>query len=306
MRAVDGVSFSIVEGETFAVVGESGCGKTATALSILGLLPEGSGHVVGGEVRFNGEDLLRASARRRRELRGESIAIVFQEPTLDPVMRVGDQIAEVIRAHRPMPRQQARRRAVEALELVRIPDPDKRSRDYPHQFSGGMRQRATIAMAIALEPNLLIADEPTTALDVTIQAQILDLLKDIRGRLGMAVMLITHDLGVVASVADRVMVMYAGRKVEQAPVGEMFRRPAHPYTRGLLASTTRVDRPPTDRLVQIAGFPPNRLARREGCPGAPRCAFAVERCTPAPAEVEVGREHRAACHRADEGAWAIS
>jgi oligopeptide/dipeptide ABC transporter ATP-binding protein len=307
VRAVDGLSFSVEEGEVFAIVGESGCGKTATALSILGLLPEGAGRVVGGTVRFKGEDLLAVRARRLRELRGEGIAMVFQEPSLDPVMRVGDQIAEVIRAHRTVSRHEARARSVELLDLVRIPRPDARARDYPHQFSGGMRQRATIAMAIALEPDLLIADEPTTALDVTIQAQILDLLREIRARLGMALMLITHDLGVVAGFADRVMVMYAGRMVEEAPVRELFRRPAHPYTWGLLESTTRIDRPRRDRLVQVLGLPPNLIDPPPGCRFAPRCDRVEERCrTKTPEERVVADGHRVACLRADEVAWLTS
>jgi peptide/nickel transport system ATP-binding protein len=307
VRAVDGVSFTIAEKEVFAIVGESGCGKTATALSILGLLPEGAGRVVSGTVRFKNEDLLAAPSRRLRELRGDGIAMVFQEPSLDPVVRVGNQIAEVIRAHRSVSQENARKRAVELLDLVRIPRPDQRARDYPHQFSGGMRQRATIAMAIALEPDLLIADEPTTALDVTIQAQILELLRDIQARLGMAVMLITHDFGVVAGVADRVMVMYAGKKVEEAPVRQLFRQPSHPYTWGLLASTTRIDLPRQDRLVQIVGTPPSLIDTLTGCRFAPRCGYAEERCRQlAPEEHHITPEHTVACHRAEEAGWLTS
>lgn len=307
VHAVDGVSFTIEKGEVFAVVGESGCGKTATALSILGLLPEGSGHVVGGDIRFKDENLLLASPRRLREVRGDGIAMVFQEPSLDPVARVGDQIAEVIRAHRSIGKSDAYARAVELLDLVRIPRPDQRARDYPHQFSGGMRQRATIAMAIALEPDLLIADEPTTALDVTIQAQILELLRDIKARLGMALMLITHDLGVVAGVADRVMVMYAGKTVEEAPVRTLFRSPAHPYTWGLLASTTRIDAPRRERLIQVPGAPPNLVDPPGGCRFAARCDRVEQRCHEIPPEERlVAVEHRVMCHRAEEDGWPIS
>ena len=279
VQAVSGVSFDLYPGEVLAIVGESGCGKTMTALSILGLLPRGSGRVVAGEVRLDGEDLLAASPRRMRQIRGAEIAMIFQEPltALNPVQRVGDQIAEMIRTHRPVRRSEARRRAAGLLDQVGIPDAARRARSYPHELSGGMRQRAMIAMAIALEPAVLIADEPTTALDATVQAQVLDVLAEVRRSLSGGMVLITHDLGVVAEMADRVAVMYAGRTVEHGSVYDVYERPRHPYTAGLLAAVPRVDGT-TDRLRAIAGTPPALVGLPVGCSFAPRCQMATEIC----------------------------
>lgn len=297
VQAVDGVSFSVEPGEVLAIVGESGSGKTATALSILGLLPHPSGRVTAGRVLLKGEDLLSVDAERLRQVRGDQISMVFQEPILNPVARVGHQIGAVLRAHRPISRADAAERAVELLDRVGIPRPRERATDYPHQFSGGMRQRAMIAMAIALEPEILIADEPTTALDVTIQAQVLELLAEVRTRLGMAMILITHDLGVVAGTAQRVMVMYGGRKVEEAPVRDLFQRPAHPYTRALLESTIRLDRPRTGRLAQVSGSPPTLIEPAPGCRFAARCPQVVDRCrTEDPVLRTAGPAQTAACH----------
>ena len=304
VRAVDGVSFTIRAGEVLAVVGESGCGKTATALSILGLIPAHAGRVVGGQVLFEGEDLLTVRPERLRQVRGDRIAMIFQEPTLDPVRRIGDQIAEVLRAHRGLSRHDAWDQAVEFLGLVGIPRAAERARDYPHQFSGGMRQRALIAMAVALRPDLLIADEPTTALDVTIQAQILELLLEVRERFAMAILLITHDLGIVAGFAERVMVMYGGRKVEESPVRPLYRTPKHPYTWGLLGCTTRLDQTRRERLPQITGVPPSLVDPPPGCRFAPRCPHSQQLCRDAyPDHHPVGVGHSAACHFAEGEGW---
>jgi len=309
VHAVDGVSFTVEPGEVLAIVGESGCGKTVTALSVMGLIPAPSGRITSGSIRFHGQDLLRIDAERRREIRGDRIAMIFQDPltALNPVHRVGHQIAEAIRAHRTVTRGEAWARAVELLKLVGIPNAAQRARDYPHHFSGGMRQRAMIAMAIALDPELLIADEPTTALDVTVQAQILRVLLDVRERLGMAVILITHDLGVVAGIADRVVVMYAGKKVEEADVHALYAAPRHPYTWGLLGSTTRVDRPRLEQLTQIPGAPPSLLAPPPACRFAPRCAYAQPLCREEYPELRqadgAGHRHLAACHFADLDDW---
>ena len=277
--AVNGISFDLHADEVLAIVGESGCGKTMTALSILRLLPRNAARVVAGEVRLAGEDLLAASPRRLREVRGAEIAMIFQEPltALNPVQRVGDQIAEMIRTHRPVRRSEARRRATELLDRVGIPDAARRARWYPHELSGGMRQRVMIAMAIALEPAVLIADEPTTALDATVQAQVLEVLSDVQRGLSGAMILITHDLGAVADLADRVVVMYAGRSVEQGSVYDVFERPLHPYTAGLLGAVPRVDGT-ADRLDPIAGTPPTLIALPDGCAFAPRCHMATEVC----------------------------
>lgn len=276
---VDGMSFDLYGNEALALVGESGCGKTLTALSVMGLLPRGRGRVAGGEILFGGENLLEAPAARLRRIRGAEIAMIFQEPlsALNPVYRVGDQIAEVIRTHRAVGRAEAHRRAAGLLEQVGIPDATRRSRLYPHELSGGMRQRVMIAMAIALEPAVLIADEPTTALDATVQAQILELLSRVQRRLRSALLLITHDLGVVADLADRVVVMYAGRAVEQGSVYDLFARPRHPYTAGLLDAVPRLDRV-ADRLAPIRGTPPAADLRIGGCSFAPRCHMATELC----------------------------
>jgi peptide/nickel transport system ATP-binding protein/oligopeptide transport system ATP-binding protein len=305
--AVDGVDFEVKPGEVFAIVGESGCGKTTVALSVLGLLPEPRGHITAGKILFRGEDMVNSPAERLRQIRGDRIAMIFQDPltSLNPTHRVGDQIAEVFLTHRDVDRRSAMEQAVELLAIVGIPRPLERSRDYPHQFSGGMRQRVMIAIAIALRPALLIADEPTTALDVTIQAQILEVLLDVRERFEMSVMLITHDLGVVAQTADRVMVMYAGKKVEEADVRTIFSAPKHPYTWGLLGSTTRIDRPRGSRMAQIPGAPPSLLNPPPACRFAPRCPRVQDVCRrdyPELRGLPVG--HLAACHFAQEPGWA--
>ena len=299
VRAVDGVDLIIDSGETLGVVGESGCGKTVTALSVLKLIAMPPGQIVGGEILWRGRDLVGCSKQEMRRIRTSEIGIVFQEPmtSLNPVYTVGEQIAEAVRAHEKLGRRTARDKAVEMLRLVRIPNPERRVRDYPHQFSGGMRQRVMIAMALSCNPKLLIADEPTTALDVTIQAQILELLLEMKSRLGMAVMLITHAMGVVAETAQRVAVMYAGKVVEEAPVGELFARPRHPYTQGLIRSIPRLDR--ADRKVRLEAIPgvvPSLLDPAPGCRFAPRCRFAMAACTRAtPALREVGPGHNVAC-----------
>jgi peptide/nickel transport system ATP-binding protein len=299
VHAVDGVDLTIDSGETLGVVGESGCGKTVTALSVLKLIAMPPGRIVGGEILWRGRDLVGCSKEEMRRIRTSEIGIVFQEPmtSLNPVYTVGEQIAEAVRAHEKLGRRTARDKAVEMLRLVRIPNPERRVRDYPHQFSGGMRQRVMIAMALSCNPKLLIADEPTTALDVTIQAQILELLLEMKSRLGMAIMLITHAMGVVAETAQRVAVMYAGKVVEEAPVGELFARPRHPYTQGLIRSIPRLDR--ADRKVRLEAIPgvvPSLLDPAPGCRFAPRCRFAMAACTRAtPALREVGPGHNVAC-----------
>jgi peptide/nickel transport system ATP-binding protein/oligopeptide transport system ATP-binding protein len=307
VHAVDGVSFDVRPGEVLAVVGESGCGKSVTALSIMGLIPAPAGEIVSGSIDFRGSNLLHLHPEERRAIRGDRIAMVFQDPltALNPVHRVGAQIAELIQTHRDVNRKDAWKQAVQLLRLVGIPGAEERARQYPHHFSGGMRQRVMIAMAIALDPDLLIADEPTTALDVTVQAQILKVLLDVRDRFGMAIMLITHDLGVVAGVADRVVVMYAGQKIEEADVHTLFGNPKHPYTWGLLGSTTRVDRPRLEQLIQIPGAPPSLLAPPAACRFAPRCAYVQPLCrTEYPAlRPATGPEHLAACHFAQLEGW---
>ena len=283
VRAVDGVSFSVVRGETLAIVGESGCGKSVTSLSILRLIASPPGRTVEGSVVFEGRDLLELSEAEMRKVRGDAISMIFQEPmtSLNPVLTIGRQIAEVLILHRGLSREDAMRSAVEMLRLVKIPEPERRVGEYPHQLSGGMRQRVMIAMALACEPRLLIADEPTTALDVTIQAQILDLMRELKARTGAAIMLITHDLGVVAEMAQRVVVMYAGRKVEEGPVEALFANPRHPYTRGLLDSIPKLgaaSRGAAARLTEIAGTVPSLSESIVGCAFAPRCAYATVRC----------------------------
>jgi peptide/nickel transport system ATP-binding protein len=302
-RAVDGVSFAIDQGQTLAVVGESGCGKSVTALSILRLVPEPPGKIAGA-IRFNGRNLLDASERELRAIRGNDISMIFQEPmtSLNPVLTVGRQIGETLRLHQGLGRRSADDRAVEMLQLVGIPEPRRRAADYPHALSGGMRQRVMIAIALACSPKLLIADEPTTALDVTIQAQILDLMRDLKRRVGAAIMLITHDLGVVAEVAERVVVMYAGRKVEEAPVGELFRQPRHPYTRGLLGAVPKLGSSLTGaqtRLAEIPGVVPSLSRRLSGCVFAGRCAEATELCRQLAPALEIkAPDHVVACHYA--------
>jgi len=299
VHAVDGVTFSVDSGEIVGVVGESGSGKSVTAMSILGLIRQPPGHIRSGRLSFHGEDLRAMAPRRLRAIRGGPIAMVFQDPmtTLNPVMSVGAQIVEALRLHNAdLSKDQARARAAELLESVGVPNPAQRLRQYPHEFSGGMRQRAMIAMAIANDPELLIADEPTTALDVTIQAQVLDLLRTAQEKTQAATILITHDLGVIAELADRVVVMYAGRVMEQAPVRPLFATPRHPYTVGLLASLPRLD-DEDGPLRPIPGSPPNMLAPPSGCPFHPRCPLAADKCrTERPEPTDIGDGRQTACH----------
>jgi peptide/nickel transport system ATP-binding protein len=319
VKAVDGVSWSVGPGETLGVVGESGSGKSVSALAVMGLVAVPPGRFESGRILFQGRDLLQADDKALRAVRGKAISMIFQDPltSLNPVFKVGHQIAEVIQVHEKMGRIPARRRAVELLAEVGIPNPAQRAQEYPHQFSGGMRQRAMIAMALALDPAVLLADEPTTALDVTVQAQIMDLLLRLQADRGTAVVLITHDLGLVAGHADRVVVMYAGRVVETASTDDLYYRPRHAYTHGLLSSLARLDRRRRDRtgavssrLQPIVGQPPSLIRVPPGCPFHPRCPFATEVCrterpelAPPPA---TGPGHLAACHHADEVARAPS
>ncbi|WP_245318202.1 MULTISPECIES: ABC transporter ATP-binding protein [unclassified Mesorhizobium] len=302
-RALGGVSFQVKKGETLAVVGESGCGKSVTALSIMRLLPKLSAKTVGGEVRFHGRNLLDLSEREMRRIRGDKIAMIFQDPmtSLNPVYTVGRQIAEAVQIHTGASRSEALAKAAEMLRLVRIADPERRVNDYPHEMSGGMRQRAMIAMALACSPELLIADEPTTALDVTIQAQILRLIVDLKDRTGTSVMFITHDLGVVAETCQRVIVMYAGRIVEQATVTDLFDRPMHPYTKALMRSVPDRRRGNERRLPEILGIVPSLREPIVGCSFAPRCPFATEVCREkTPVLKEYAADHAAACWHAEE------
>jgi peptide/nickel transport system ATP-binding protein len=302
-RAVDGVSFAVEHGETVAIVGESGCGKSVTASSILRLIPQPPGKIA-GHIRFEGTDLLSLSEGAMRDLRGNRISMVFQEPmtSLNPVLTVGGQIAETLRMHQRLGRRAVRERAVEMLNLVGIAEPRRRAREYPHQLSGGMRQRVMIAIALACNPKLLIADEPTTALDVTIQAQILDLIADLKKRAGTGIILITHDLGVVAEIAERVIVMYAGRKVEEASVADLFRAPRHPYTQGLLAAVPKLGSSfaaTGAKLTEIPGVVPSLRERIPGCVFASRCGQARDVCRQvAPALEQKAGRHFAACHLA--------
>ncbi|MFN3973289.1 MAG: ABC transporter ATP-binding protein [Gemmobacter sp.] len=304
VRAVDGVSFHINPGETLAVVGESGSGKSVTSLTVMGLLTGGQRHIAGGAISYDGRDMLKMPERDLRALRGGEISMIFQEPmtSLNPVYMVGTQIAEAARLHMGMTNRQATARALEMLELVGIPEPRARLKNYPHELSGGMRQRAMIAMALACNPRLLIADEPTTALDVTIQAQILDLIQRLQRELGMSVLFITHDLGVVAEMADRVVVMYSGRVVEEGPVAEVLLRPRMPYTRGLLNSNPRLARKSARRLDTIPGNVPNPLKLPQGCSFHPRCRFGRDGVcnTDVPPIIEVSPGHRVRCARYDE------
>ncbi len=299
-RAVDEVSFSLAKGKTLGVVGESGCGKSVTALSIMGLVPNPPGKIVGGSIRFEGEELVGLPPEKYQGLRGNRMGMIFQEPmtSLNPAFTVGDQISEAILRHEQVSPAEAKTRTIELLRRVRIPSPEKRFDDYPHKLSGGMRQRAMIAMALSCSPHLLIADEPTTALDVTIQAQILDLLGELRAETGMAIMLITHDLGVVAEMADEVLVMYAGRVIERAPAASLFADPQHPYTIGLMGSVPRLDLE-QDRLAAIEGQVPNLTSLPQGCRFRARCPFAIAACAETdPPLVEVATGHQAACIRA--------
>jgi oligopeptide transport system ATP-binding protein len=301
VRAVDGVSWDIQEGETVALVGESGCGKSVSALSVMRLVAEPAGRVESGEVLFKGRDLLKLSDEEMRSVRGREIAMIFQEPmtSLNPVLTIGRQLTEGLEIHLKMSPAEAQARAVELLGMVGIPDPARRLAQYPHHFSGGMRQRMMIAMALACNPSLILADEPTTALDVTIQAQILELMKELARRLGVAMLIITHNLGVVARYADRVNVMYAGRIIERASAVELYANPRHPYTLGLLRSVPRLDEPRRARLDPIQGQPPDLTRLPRGCAFAPRCAYRVERCGEAAPPLEtLTAGHLAACWEA--------
>ncbi len=308
VKAVDDVQFTVAAGETLAIVGESGCGKSMTALSLMRLIPDPPGRIVAGSVKLADRDLLQLSEKEMRGVRGNEISMIFQEPmtSLNPVMTIGKQIGEALILHRDMNKKAAMTRAIEMLDLVKIPEPAQRAREYPHQLSGGMRQRAMIAMALACNPKVLIADEPTTALDVTIQAQILELILELQREFGTAVILITHDLGVVAETARRVIVMYAGRKVEEATVGELFARPLHPYTQGLLASIPRLDllrgaaRNDTDRLQEIPGIVPALFALPKGCAFAARCPKVTDICRAERPTYDQKRPgHWAACWNSD-------
>ena len=297
VRAVDGVDFRLERGRTLGIVGESGCGKSVTALSIMGLVPQPPGRIASGEVLFEGEDLLKLPAGRLRDLRGDQLSMIFQEPmsSLNPAFPVGEQIAEALIRHRSLSKQEARKQAIEMLRRVRIPASERRADDYPHQLSGGMRQRVMIAMALACNPKLLIADEPTTALDVTIQAQILELMRALRAELGTAIILITHDLGVIAELADDVIVMYAGQVIERCAVARLFSEPQHPYTIGLLGSIPRLHLE-QERLSAIEGFVPDAASPPSGCRFHPRCPFAVAKCRQeTPPLMEITKDHHAAC-----------
>jgi peptide/nickel transport system ATP-binding protein len=306
-RAVDGLSLKVEAGQTLAIVGESGCGKSVTAMSVLRLIPEPPGKIA-GRIRFQGRDLLKLTRAEMRDIRGNDISMIFQEPmtALNPVLTIGRQIGETLRLHQRLDRTAAEKRAVEMLTLVGSPEPERRIDDYPHQLSGGMRQRVMIAMALACNPKLLIADEPTTALDVTVQAQILDLMRDLKRRVGAAIVLITHDLGVVAEVAEHVVVMYAGRKVEEAPVRQLFGRPRHPYTRGLLGAVPKIGSSLNEeqsRLSEIRGTVPSLKQRLQGCVFAGRCPEATAVCrAAAPALEAKAAGHLVACHYAEREA----
>lgn len=298
IHAVNGVSFSLKEGEVLGVVGESGCGKSVSMLSVLRLIPQPPGKIVGGKALFQGRDLLAMTDEEIRQVRGGKIAMVFQDPmtSLNPVITIGKQIAEPLMLHLGMSKDEAKVRVIELLQLVGLPEANMRLEDYPHQFSGGMRQRVMIAMALACNPQILVADEPTTALDVTIQAQIIELVKRLRDEIGMAIIWITHDLGIVAGLAKRVMVMYAGYIIEEADVKTLYANPQHPYTLGLLGSLPRLNEQRHERLASIGGLPPVLVEKPNYCPFISRCRYAIDRCrTENPQLVEVGTNHRAAC-----------
>jgi oligopeptide transport system ATP-binding protein len=298
VHAVNGITYEVDQGETVAIVGESGSGKSVGVMSLIRLIPEPPGKIVDGEVWFDGQDLLKLNEEELRRIRGNRIAMIFQDPmtSLNPVLTIGRQITEAIELHLRLNRDEARKRAVELLELVGIPGASSRLDDYPHQFSGGMRQRVMIAMGLSCNPQLLIADEPTTALDVTIQAQIVDLVERLKEELGMAIIWITHDLGVVAGMADRVIVMYSGFIVEEADVDSLYAQPRHPYTLGLLRSIPRLDLGRQKRLIPIEGLPPDLLDPPSHCPFAPRCTFQMEKCWQEnPPLMDVGAGHRSAC-----------
>jgi oligopeptide/dipeptide ABC transporter ATP-binding protein len=302
IKAVDGVSYDVREGETVALVGESGCGKSVSALSIMRLIPYPPGRIVGGEIWFNGRNLLTLNDEEIRQVRGMEIAMIFQEPmtSLNPALTIGRQLTETLEAHTDISSSEAQGRAAELLGLVGIPEPERRLPQYPHQFSGGMRQRVMIAMALSCNPKLILADEPTTALDVTIQAQILELMKDLSQRFGVAMIIITHNLGVVARYADRVNVMYAGKVIEQGTARDIYYTPRHPYSLGLLRSVPRLDQPRKAKLDPIGGQPPDLANLPPGCSFQPRCKFAVEKCNyEVPPLVSVDAEHLSACWVAD-------
>jgi oligopeptide transport system ATP-binding protein len=304
VKAIRGVSFNLDKGEAIGIVGESGSGKSVTSLSVMGLL-QYPGKVIEGEIHFKGQDLAKKSDKEMQSIRGNEIAMIFQDPmtSLNPVYTIGDQIMEAIRRHQGLNKQEAREKAIEMLKLVGIPSPEKRVDNYPHEFSGGMRQRAMIAMALSCEPSLLIADEPTTALDVTIQAQILELMKDLKDKINTSIILITHDLGVVADVCSRIVVMYGGLIMEEGSTDDIFYNPKHPYTWGLLKSIPRLDLNEKKRLVPIEGSPPDLLKPPQGCPFAARCPYAMKICMEQlPAYYEVGEKHRSLCWLQDENA----
>ena len=305
VKAVNGISYDLDEGGTLGIVGESGCGKSVSVLSMMRLIPSPPGKITGGQVLFEERDLLKMDLEQMRHVRGNQIAMVFQDPmtSLNPVLTIGRQVSEALELHMGMDRNQALRRSIELLEMVGIPTAEDRVRDYPHQFSGGMRQRVMIAMALSCNPQILIADEPTTALDVTIQAQIVELVKRLREEIGMAVIWITHDLGVVAGLVDKVNVMYAGYLVEMGPVKEIYHRPRHPYTIGLLGSLPRLDEAQHAKLTSIEGLPPDLVAPPPGCPFAPRCDYVSDCCLTENPQLEmVGLDHRAACWNTDQTA----
>ncbi|MEH7123241.1 ABC transporter ATP-binding protein [Bacillus sp. JJ1773] len=304
VKAVRGVTFDLYKGETLAIVGESGCGKSVTSQSIMRLIPNPPGKIVDGSILFKGNDLTKLKEPEMRNIRGADISMIFQDPmtALNPTLKIGEQIIEGILQHKSISRQEAKKTALEMLDLVGIPDPEERLKHYPHQFSGGMRQRIVIAMALVCQPEVLIADEPTTALDVTIQAQILDLFKDIQKKTGVSIILITHDLGVVAQVADRIAVMYAGKIVEAGSRREIFYQPQHPYTKGLLNSVPRLDLEGAD-LVPIGGSPPDLFSPPKGCPFTARCSYAMEVCERAyPFKTHLSNEHQVDCWLQDERA----
>lgn len=297
VQAVNGVSWEVDEGETLAIVGESGCGKSVSVLSILRLIPQPPGKIESGEVMFEDRDLMKLKDDEMRRIRGNKMAMVFQDPmtSLNPVLTINQQISEAVTLHMGMNKNEARERTTELLELVQIPQAKDRLDDYPHQFSGGMRQRAMIAMALSCNPQILVADEPTTALDVTIQAQIIELVKQLRDEIGMAIIWITHDLGIVAGIADRVAVMYAGFIIESAAVKDLYADPRHPYTLGLLGSVPRLDMKKKEKLTPIYGLPPDLIQLPVGCPFAPRCDYRIERCAERPELIVVAPGHESAC-----------
>ena len=298
VKAVDGVTYDVEEGETLGLVGESGCGKSVSALSLMRLIADPPGRIVGGEIMFEGRDVLKLSEDEMRSIRGNKMAMIFQEPmtSLNPVLTIGRQLSEAVELHMKLNKAQGRKRAVELLEMVGIPEADRRVDDYPHQFSGGMRQRVMIAMGMSCNPKLLLADEPTTALDVTIQAQVLEIVQKLCSEMGTAVVIITHNLGVVARYADRVNVMYAGKIIERADAAELYSNPSHPYTLGLLHSVPRLDQAMKEKLDPIEGLPPDLINLPPGCPFVPRCKFAKPKCMEVyPPLFEVGKDHTAAC-----------